>query len=219
LPQLDLRKGDLNQLAYSLYLFVRDECQGDLVWYIDELFRLGTEREASIDEIREQLLKAFGRIHAVSTKLVSMVLSDLLLAVGPRRRKWVELGATMVAIDSLVHNFLHRTGILQAYDAMHPYGQKGFRASGCMGVVRDLAQRFDAETIDPLFPANFPRFVQHAIWSFCAEQRFNVCNGRQIDDRGPCGRIDCVVGDVCSRTAIGPPFGPIKEADPTGVEP
>jgi len=29
-PALPLRKGDLNQLAFSLYYFLRDHCQGDL---------------------------------------------------------------------------------------------------------------------------------------------------------------------------------------------
>ncbi len=35
LPRHDLRKGALNQAAYALYLFLRDECGGDLVAWID----------------------------------------------------------------------------------------------------------------------------------------------------------------------------------------
>src|SRR5215213_4992714 len=35
LPRHDLRKGALNRAAYSLYLFLRDECAGDLVAWID----------------------------------------------------------------------------------------------------------------------------------------------------------------------------------------
>ena len=42
-PELPLRKGDLNQLAFSLYYFLRDHCQGDLVGFIDGIF-------AAIDE-------------------------------------------------------------------------------------------------------------------------------------------------------------------------
>src|ERR1700690_272653 len=30
-PSLPLRKGDLNQLAFSLFFFLRDQCRGDLV--------------------------------------------------------------------------------------------------------------------------------------------------------------------------------------------
>ena len=36
-PQLPLRKGQLNQLAFSLYLFIRDRAHGDLVGFIDDL--------------------------------------------------------------------------------------------------------------------------------------------------------------------------------------
>jgi hypothetical protein len=35
LPRHDFRKGALNQSAYSLYLFIRDKANGDLVGYID----------------------------------------------------------------------------------------------------------------------------------------------------------------------------------------
>lgn len=35
LPTHPLRKGSLNQAAYALYLFLRDECRGDLVAWID----------------------------------------------------------------------------------------------------------------------------------------------------------------------------------------
>ncbi len=36
LPRHDLRNGRLNQMAYALFLFVRDVCGGDLVGWIDE---------------------------------------------------------------------------------------------------------------------------------------------------------------------------------------
>jgi hypothetical protein len=35
LPAHPLRKGSLNQCAYSLYLFIRDVCDGDLITWID----------------------------------------------------------------------------------------------------------------------------------------------------------------------------------------
>jgi len=54
--------------------------------------------------------------------VLAMALSNLLLAAGRRRPLWVEVGATFVAVDTLVHNFLHRTGILQRLGANHPYG-------------------------------------------------------------------------------------------------
>jgi hypothetical protein len=36
LPTHDLRNGHLNQIAYSLYLFVHDIADGDLVGWIDQ---------------------------------------------------------------------------------------------------------------------------------------------------------------------------------------
>jgi len=47
-------------------------------------------------------------------------------------------------------------------------------------------------------------WVQFALWSFCAEARHDICNGRQIDDRQPCQRTDCpwrhvVAGSYCAR--------------------
>jgi len=37
-PSLPLRKGTLNQLAFSLFFFLRDRCQGDLVGFIESIF-------------------------------------------------------------------------------------------------------------------------------------------------------------------------------------
>jgi hypothetical protein len=40
-----------------------------------------------------------------------------------------------------------------------------------------LAERIDAREFNPAFPASFPRLVQSAIWRFCSNSNFNVCNG------------------------------------------
>ena len=44
LPSHDLRNGRLNQTAYSLYLFIRDIADGDLVGWIDRQFREADSR-------------------------------------------------------------------------------------------------------------------------------------------------------------------------------
>jgi len=124
------------------------------------------------------------------------------MAGGPDRQDWVRVGQSMVAIDSLVHNFFHRTGILAAYKAQHPYGQRCFGQSGCSVILYDLADRINAKEFNRTFPRTFPRFIQHAVWSFCAEQRLNICNGRQIDDGRPCTKSDCPVGDRCGRVQL-----------------
>ena len=48
----------------------------------------------------------------MSDKVLTMTLSCILLAAPRGYETWREVGATMIAIDTLVHNFLHRTGIL-----------------------------------------------------------------------------------------------------------
>jgi hypothetical protein len=73
-----------------------------------------------------------------------------------------------------------------------------------MGVIHEIAARIDASQINPRFPKTFPRMVQFAIWAFCAETRTNICNGRQIDDRLPCTRLDCPVGSTCARIPLRP---------------
>jgi hypothetical protein len=62
-----------------------------------------------------------------------------------------------------------------------------------------IARRFNTA-----FPANFPRFVQHAIWRFCSESGLNRCNGRRIDDRAPCEQTDCPVFEGCGRVPLKP---------------
>jgi hypothetical protein len=48
--------------------------------------------------------------------------SCVLLTAPRGRGLWHEAGAGMIAIDTLVHNFLHRTGILARFAADHRYG-------------------------------------------------------------------------------------------------
>ncbi|HEV7437168.1 MAG TPA: hypothetical protein VGO22_20235 [Pseudorhizobium sp.] len=82
----------------------------------------------------------------------------------------------------LVHNFLHRTGVLGRLEAGHAYGPKCYVPGGCSSIIENFARRTDAREFNPDFPACFPRFVQYAIWRFCAQSKFNICNGDQIDD-------------------------------------
>ncbi|HEV3022926.1 MAG TPA: hypothetical protein VGX76_10675, partial [Pirellulales bacterium] len=118
------------------------------------------------------------------------------------RKRWVEVGASMVAVDTLVHNFLHRTGILQRLNASHPYGPACYRAGGCADIVGLVADCIDARQFDPAFPKAFPRFVQLAIWRYCAQTQLNVCNGNKIDDSCSCNNQYCRVFRRCDRVAL-----------------
>jgi len=39
-----------------------------------------------------------------------MTLSVLFLGASGHRRRWLKVGGSMIAVGTLVHNFLHRTG-------------------------------------------------------------------------------------------------------------
>ena len=187
-PKLALRKGVLNEQAFSLYLFIRDECGSDLVAYIDRLLEVDRHRRRSnLHRARRALLAAFTRIVGVSRKLAGMMLSQILLNAGPDRKRWHAVGASIVVVDSLVHNFLHRTGILAAYEGDHPYGERCYGATGCEVILRDLAARLADRNASPISP----RALQHAVWRFCASDELAVCNGNNIRDTLPC-QLDLV---------------------------
>ena len=140
LPSHDLRNGRLNQSAYALYLFIRDLADKDLIGWIDERLqaadmpadadRLARLRAAAIDPLRQ--------VHGVSDKVLTVALSCLLLGDPHKRRRWVETGASRIAVDTLVHNFLHRTGILHRFRAGHAYGAACYRPSGCAEIIAGL---------------------------------------------------------------------------------
>jgi hypothetical protein len=191
LPTHRLRNGRLNQTAYSLFLFIRDVAAGDLVGWIDAQLAEADEPNAPdrLARLRRALLSPLGEVYGVSDKVLSMTLSSLLLGAGRARERCAEVGGSMIAIDTLVHNFLHRTGILDRLNAGHRYGPICYEWTGCVGVLEAISQCTDARTFNPEFPTFFPRFVQHAVWRYCAQLGLNVCNGNRIDDRGSCANV------------------------------
>lgn len=206
LPWHDLRNGRLNQAAYSLFLFIRDLADEDIVGWIDDRLA-GVDPVPASDRparLRRALLAPLGHVHGVSNKVLAMALSDLLLAGDATRPIWIEAGTAMIAVDTLVHNFLHRTGILRHWGAEHLYGPRCYAPGGCADIIERIAANIDARHFNPAFPANFPRFVQHAIWRFCAEAGLNRCNGRRINDRARCEQTNCPVFAGCGRVALKP---------------
>jgi hypothetical protein len=131
-----------------------------------------------------------------------MILSALLIGAGQGRARWAEVGSSMIAIDTLVHAFLHRTGILHRLHALHPYGPACYRPNGCTEILEAVAQQIDTRRFNPEFPIVFPRFVQHAIWRYCAQSGLNVCNGNKIDDDASCANVYCRIHDQCDRIAL-----------------
>jgi hypothetical protein len=212
LPTHDLRNGRLNQAAYSLFLFMRDVANGDFAGWIDR--RLADADLASAPDraarLRHAVIDPLTHAYGVSNKVLSMALAGLLLAGDPERALWREAGVVMIAVDTLVHNFLHRTGILGRLCAGHPYGPACYAPVGCAEILERIAANIDARRFNPAFPATFPRFVQHAVWAFCAESGLDECNGRQIDDRKRCARTECPVYRLCDRVPLKTKSGPAR---------
>ena len=203
LPRHPLRNGRLNQMAYSLFLFMRDVADDDFVGWID--LQLGAVDPKSPDRLvalREAIIGPLRNVYGVADKVLAMALSSLLLGAGRRRPLWLEVGATFVAVDTLVHNFLHRTGILQRLCADHSYGDRCYQPRGCAGILGLLAANIDAREFNPAFPATFQRFVQSAIWGYCAENGLDVCNGNRIDDDTRCDNRHCQLFRRCDRIAL-----------------
>ncbi len=207
LPTHRLRNGGLNQLAYSLFLFCRDIAGGDLVAWLDS--RLAeTDWPGAPDRVgrmRAAVLGPLRHVYGASDKVLSVALSNLLLGGGPDRDRWAEVGAAMIAIDTLVHNFLHRTGILARLNATHPYGPACYRPAGCADIIARIAASIDAREFNPEFPAAFPRVVQSSIWRHCAQEVFDVCNGNRIDDTQSCSNAYCRLYRLCDRIPLDAP--------------
>ena len=206
-PQLPMRNGRLSQAAASLALFFRDVCGGDFVSWVDERLQQADHDDprGRTARMRAAVLEPMTAIYGVSSKVLSMALADLLLGGDPSREQWVATGATMIAVDSLVHNFLHRTGLLSANGCGHPYGPQCYQPGGCADLIERLSETIDARAFNPAFPGYFPRFVQHAVWRFCAADGWNVCNGNRIDDHKPCRARFCPVRG-CLRQPLGGHF-------------
>lgn len=205
-PSHDLRNGRLNQAAYSLFLFIRDVADGDLVGWIDRRLADVTNDPGPdrTTRLRQTLLEPLSHVHGVSSKVLSMALANLLLGGDPERVLWTEAGAVMIAIDTLVHNFLHRTGLLRRLRVPHGYGAACYGSDGCAVILDRITATIDARRFNPAFPSYFPRFVQNAVWRFCAEGGLDECNGRQIDDRKRCTRRQCPVFRLCGRVTLKP---------------
>ncbi len=200
LPTHMLRNGRLNQMAYSLFLFMRDIAAGDFVGWINE--QLAAAPDHSTLDRQEALIGPLRNVYAVSDKVLTMAMSGLLIAGSKHYPAWLEVGAGMVAVDSLVHNYLHRTGILDRFDAAHQYGPQCYQAGYCADILQVVSRHIDARQFDPSFPAAFPRFVQHSVWRYCSRNGRDICNGNRINDHFSCQNIHCQLTSICDKNVL-----------------
>jgi hypothetical protein len=139
----------------------------------------------------------------LSSKVLSMSLATLLLGGDPKRPLWQSVGGDLIAIDTLVHNWLHRSGILRGLNAEHPYGPACYAEFSCSDIILRIACEIDGRAFNIEYPRVFPRFVQKAIWSFCAASELDQCNGNRINDNDRCRLNHCAVFGSCSRLKLG----------------
>lgn len=156
---------------------------------------------ARIDQ-RLSILDPLGTVHGVGPKVLSMALSALLLGTDRKQERWLTTGASLIAVDTLVHNWMHRTGILRRLWAEHPYGAGCYRPGGCAEIIERVAGRMDARRFNPAFPPTFPRYVQIAVWRLCAQNGLGICNGDQINDRTRCTNAECPLFRRCDRVPL-----------------
>lgn len=175
---------------------------GDFVGWVDERLSGVGDVPNRIQRLGQALVEPLRNIHGLSDKVLGMVLSDLLLGAGGRRSLWLDAGGGLIAIDTLVHNFFERTGILRRASARHLYGPNCYRPGGCADVIRSISANLDARQFNRGFPKDFPRFLQKAIWAYCAGQGLNICNGNKIDDLKRCNQADCRLFGKCGRVAF-----------------
>jgi hypothetical protein len=204
LPRPRLRNGRLNQTAYSFFLFVRDLAGSDLVGWIDrQLETARAEHGTTLEAARQEaLVGPLRNVYGVSDKILMMTLSTLLIGVRKQRPLWFESGTAMISVDTLVHAYLHRSGIIQHCGVPHTYGAACYGQGGCAEIIRAVADRIDARTLNRAFPHRFPRFVQNAIWRLCSADGLNLCNGNRIDDRQACQIGYCHLYQRCSRIPL-----------------
>jgi hypothetical protein len=205
LPRHDFRNGNLNQLAYSLLLFTRDVAGGDLVAWIDARLAeaYSGPRQGRLSRMGQALITPLLGLHGASHKVLNMALADLLMIGKARNPLWGEVGVSLVAIDTLVHNFLARTGILKRARAEHPYGSQCYGPRGCAAILSAVSDGIDARQFNVGFPRTFPRYIQHAIWTYCSGEGFNVCNGNRVEDDLRCRNTECRLFATCDRIRLG----------------
>jgi hypothetical protein len=199
-PSHRLRNGRLNQTAYSLFFFMRDIAKNDFAAWLDNRIAETAGQYSGHAHFQEALVVPMRGIYGVSDKVLTMSLSGLLLASD--RPDWFALGAGTAVIDTLVHNFLHRTGILANCNADHAYGPACYQPGRCADLIRDASALIDTRQFNPAFPATFTRFVQHAVWRYCALDGLDICNGNQIDDRQSCQNRACHLYRNCRKIRL-----------------
>ena len=133
LPTHRLRNGHLNQIAYSLYLFIRDVADGDLVGWIDDCLDQVNDQAPSdpLARVRMALIEPLRNVYGVADKVLAMALSGTFvdgrpIGATPASEEQRKAQAARDAADAYAHR-------LQAYLLGGAHANAGalpFRADG-----------------------------------------------------------------------------------------
>ena len=122
------------------------------------------------------------RTYGVSDKVLSMSFANLLLAGDADRERWKVAGAGMIAIDTLVHNWLHRSGILKHMVAEHAYGSQCYGTHGCASIITTVAKKNRCPPVQFGFSQSVPAICPEGDMAVLRPVR-NGCLQRQSDRR------------------------------------
>ena len=189
----------------ALYLFIRDIADGDLIGWIDQRLQAANS-PAGPDRVARMRDAVIAPLREISRRLRQG--ADHGLVVPPARSA---KQAAAVARGRGQHD-RHRHPRSQL-SAPHRHSCTGSApptpmarpATGQAAALRSLKPWPNGSTPAPsipAFPAVFPRFVQHAIWRYCAQSGLDVCNGNRIDDRKSCDNVYCQIHNICDRIAL-----------------
>ena len=190
LPAHRLRNGHLNQMAYSLYLFVRDVANGDLVEWIDD--RVAQAVKLTNPDRVNVLIEPLRNVYGISDKVLALGLSDILIGAAGVRPAWLEVGVQLIAVDTLVHNFLHRTGILQSVQGSASLRRKLLPARRLCRYHPNNRQPHRRPAVQPGLPQRLsPVRAARRSGGIAARTGLDICNGNRLDDRHRCQNRHC----------------------------
>ena len=184
LPSLPLRNGNLNRMAYGLSCSSGTCARATWSAGSTSGYRLSQPNLARLPgAVRPGLDHAAPPRLWGLDKVLSMTLADLLIGADPDRSLWGLAGRHMIAVDTLIHNLLHRTGTLAHCDAEHAYGP-GCYALGLRCHRSGARDEIDARAFDPSFPSHIPPVCAARPLGLLRPRRAG-CLQRQPDRRQP----------------------------------
>ena len=195
----DRRNGHLNQAAYSLFLFIRDLADHDLIGWINASWRPPT-----VPLARTGCLQWRRPDRAAAGGIGCLGQGPRHGPVQPAARRseehglWIEVGGSMIAIDTLVHDFLHPTGVSRSVQGEAPVRVGLLSTRPLLGYHSIVAEHIDARQFNPAFPQLFPGSSSTRFGSSSAG-RPDVCTGDRINVARRCSNMDCRVRLMRSR--------------------